>query len=212
MTEVGDRTFENCYMLQNIEWGGEGCQFSRIGHRAFYGCNSLPQEVIPESVQDIGVAAFMGCTYMEDIDLPASLRSISDNAFANGTSVTRMTVRATTPPDIAAHTFYRIDRSIPVYVPSSAYAEYASHVYWKEFNLQRMDGETTGQDAVTAPAQSITVCGSEIIINRADTPLVSLYDVSGRLIHQGRDRRITVPQADVYVVTVGQEAVKVTVR
>lgn len=150
---------------------------------------------------------------MESIELPASLTSVNNNAFANNTKVNRMTVLATTPPDITSHTFYNIDRAIPVYVPAEAYGNYASHMYWKEFNLQRM-GSTTGLGDTSSIAERITVQGSEIIlhVNPDEMSEVNVFDMTGRAVLRTNETRFTIPQTGVYVVMLGQESVKVVIE
>ena len=204
LAEVGDRAFEDCYLLSDITWN-EGLQ--RIGDRAFYGCNSLPQVAIPEGVEYIGVAAFMGCTYMEDVQLPASLRTIGDNAFAHNTRTRSMTVHATVPPLVSAHTFYQLDASAPVYVPAESLASYRAAAYWQDLNLQPI-GSTTG---IAAPslAERITVKDGEVHINIIGMDEVRVYDLQGRHVLSTTESRFTLPQG-VYIVQVGNEAVKLS--
>ena len=204
LTEVGDRAFEDCYLLHDIMWN-EGLQ--RIGNRAFYGCNSLPQVTIPEGVEEIGVAAFMGCTYMEEVQLPASLRTIGDNAFANNTRTRSMTVRATVPPLVAAHTFYQLDASAPVYVPAESLASYRAAAHWQDLNLQPIGG-ATGVDGLPL-SECITVKNGEVHLNLPGTFEAHVYDLQGHCVLRTTESHFALPP-DIYIIKVGREAVKVT--
>ena len=207
LTEIGDRAFENCYLLSDLVWGGEGSQLRRIGNRAFYGCNSLPGVSIPEGVEEIGVAAFMGCTYMENVELPSSLTLLGDNAFANGTRVRSMKVHATTPPALAPHTFYNIDRSVPVYVPAASLATYRATPYWQELNLQPMSGTTAVGSVLT---DRLLVRGNEVLLP-ANCGEVQVYDMAGRCVLRTTEQQFILPQG-VYMIQAGGNAVKAVVR
>ena len=207
LTEIGDRAFENCYLLSDLVWGGEGSQLRRIGNRAFYGCNSLPGVSIPEGVEEIGVAAFMGCTYMENVELPSSLTLLGDNAFANGTRVRSMTVYPTTPPALAPHTFYNIDRSVPVYVPAASLATYRATPYWQDLNLQPLGGTTAAGSVLT---DRLLVRGNEVLLP-ANCGEVQVYDMAGRCVLRTTEQQFILPQG-VYMIQTGGNAVKAVVR
>ena len=48
---------------------------------AFWGCKSLKQVTIPNSVQTIGFRAFFGCDSLQQIVIPDSVKNIEDYAF-----------------------------------------------------------------------------------------------------------------------------------
>ena len=58
-----------------------------ICDKAFYGCDSLSDIIIPDSVTIIGEYAFGDCGYMSNIVLPNSMTSIGNNAFENCVSL-----------------------------------------------------------------------------------------------------------------------------
>ena len=148
--EIDNSAFENCRSILSITFEGAaapengGANFApaaatsalwRIGNWAFYNCHQLQHLTIPESVTEIGDAAFYGCTYLEDMILPSSMRKIGDNTFALCSKLQKIHVRALVPPIICAKTFYDVNRTIPVYVPDEAVADYKADTYWQEFNI-----------------------------------------------------------------------------
>ena len=181
--EIDNSAFENCRSIQTITFAGadapqgsaqyapaSGCALHRIGNWAFYNCHELQHLTIPEGVTEIGDAAFYGCTYLQDLTLPASVEQIGDNCFALCSKLQKITVLSTTPPTIAAKTFYDVNRAIPVYVPAESVADYQGDTYWKEFNIQT---DTTPIDHTQADASASTtphkvVRDGQVLIIRGD--------------------------------------------
>lgn len=170
--EIDNSAFENCRSIQTITFAGadapqgdaqyapaSGCALHRIGNWAFYNCHELQHLTIPEGVTEIGDAAFYGCTYLQDLTLPASVEQIGDNCFALCSKLQKITVLSTTPPAIAAKTFYDVNRTIPVYVPAESVADYQGDTYWKEFNIQAdttpIDNTRADETASTTPHKVI---------------------------------------------------------
>ena len=85
VVSIGDRTFNNCSALHEIEFGGvtsigesafTGCgvlseldlhNVQTIGSYAFSGCSGLKKIILPDSSNDIGTLAFRGCYSLEDV-------------------------------------------------------------------------------------------------------------------------------------------------
>ena len=206
LTEIGARAFENCYKMTDIIWGTAD-KLTTIGDRAFFNCHSLKDIELPEGVTEVGIAAFMGCAYLTDLVLPSSINRLSDQSFANASNLTSMTVNATMPPAISAHTFFAVKRSIPVYVPEESVELYKSNLLWGEFNIQGKD--LAGNINNTLEGVKVFAQNGEIVITGIEQPQVSVFDLNGRMIMSGKTNRIAVPQAGVYIVKIGTETVKV---
>ncbi len=208
VTSIGEYAFYYCTGLTSITLPNS---VTSIGMETFFGCSSLTSVSISESVTSIESGVFYECESLTSVTIPKGVTSIGVETFFGCTGLTQMTVLATTPPAVGMDAFYNVIREIPVYVPAESLDAYQNADVWKEFNLQAMNG-STGLGSVAALEQSIEVCKGEIILNRADRPLVSLYDLGGRLVLQSHDNRIAVPQFGIYIVRVGKEAVKIAVR
>ena len=63
-----------------------------IGKYAFYGCSSLTNITIPNSVTSIGNYAFSECSSITSITIPKYVTSIGDNAFLGCSSLTNIIV------------------------------------------------------------------------------------------------------------------------
>ena len=81
VTSISELAFQDYKYLQNIEFENES-MLTIIGARAFSGCASLKNIVIPKSVKNIGVDAFRGCQKLEKLSTPKeSTIVISDLSF-----------------------------------------------------------------------------------------------------------------------------------
>ncbi|MDE7296749.1 MAG: leucine-rich repeat domain-containing protein [Clostridia bacterium] len=65
-----------------------GYPVTGIGNDAFYGCNSLIDITIPQSVKKIGSYAFWGCGSLTSIIIPYGVTSIENDAFGGCSSLT----------------------------------------------------------------------------------------------------------------------------
>lgn len=69
-----------------------GVPVTRIGDEAFFGCTSLTEITIPNSVTGIGPSAFASCTRLAAVTIGNHVSNIEDSAFANCTSLTKITI------------------------------------------------------------------------------------------------------------------------
>ena len=106
-----------------------------IAGGAFRSCQ-LTEVVIPEGVVNIGEEAFYECTRLGSLSIPPSVTNIGESAFKFCTGLASITSHAVMPPNLGLNAFAMVDRSIPVYVPTSSVAYYQAHPYWGEFNIQ----------------------------------------------------------------------------
>ena len=70
----------------------DGYMVTSIGDRAFYGCESLTDVVIPDSVISIGEGVFYKCSSLTSVLIPDGVTSISDNLFCNCFNLTDITI------------------------------------------------------------------------------------------------------------------------
>ena len=75
-----------------IEATYEGVAVTKIAARAFKGCTSITQIVIPDSVTEIGASAFEDCSGFTQFVIPNSVTIVGNNAFMNCTALTNVTI------------------------------------------------------------------------------------------------------------------------
>ena len=95
-----------------------------IGDYAFDSCSGLTSITIPNSVTSIGNYAFRNCSGLTSITIPNSVTSIGNWAFSYCSGLTSITFERSTPPEFGEDVFYKVDKSISVYVPANSIEAY----------------------------------------------------------------------------------------
>lgn len=72
----------------------DGYRINAITGCAFYGCNTLVNLTIPDSITRIEGSAFTGCHNLLTVNLPSSVTSIESGTFAECTSLKTLTIPA----------------------------------------------------------------------------------------------------------------------
>lgn len=99
-----------------------------------------------------------------------------------------------------------------LYVPTGTKEEYEKVDPWRNFfNIEEFD--VTGISQIeTAEELGVTVEGGNIVVDNAKG-LITVYDISGAMVGSGNANggrtEITVPGHGIYIVKIGNKAVKV---
>lgn len=142
---IGAYLTVNCECLKSITVAVENSVYdSREGCNAIIETNSntliagCTATVIPTGVVGIGNGAFAGLDGLTSIVIPQSVTNIGNEAFSKCSGLTSITCHAEISPIIGyGKTFENVDKSIPVYVPTSSIDAYKAANGWKEFtNIQ----------------------------------------------------------------------------
>ena len=80
VTKIGDRAFYGC-QLTEVTFA-EGSALRQLGESAFAYCTKLPEILLPEGLEVIGVRAFDGDSRLSEIAIPGSVTTIGAYAFA----------------------------------------------------------------------------------------------------------------------------------
>lgn len=81
--------FENCSSLSSVTFNDE---LKYLGANSFYGCTSLTDIELPNSVVELGLAAFNGCTSLSSITLSSGITEIEEHTFEGCTSLTDLEI------------------------------------------------------------------------------------------------------------------------
>ena len=84
VTVVGQRAFEGCSSLEEVILPSTVNRFVAF---CFNDCGSLKSIKIPEGVSKIGTMTFGGCSSLETVELPSTLKSTGFNAFRDCVSL-----------------------------------------------------------------------------------------------------------------------------
>lgn len=81
--------FENCSSLSSVTFNDE---LKYLGANSFYGCTSLTNVELPNSVVELGMAAFNGCTSLSSVTLSSGLTVIEEHTFEGCSSLTDLEI------------------------------------------------------------------------------------------------------------------------
>ena len=81
--------FENCSSLSSVTFNDE---LKYLGANSFYGCTSLTDVELPNSVVELGMAAFNGCTSLSSVTLSSGLTVIEEHTFEGCSSLTDIVI------------------------------------------------------------------------------------------------------------------------
>ena len=131
VTSIGSYAFSDCSGLTSItvEKGNtkydsrDNCNaiIETNTNKLIAGCKNT---IIPNSVMSVGESAFYGCSGLTSITIPNSVTSIGNWAFDGCSGLTSITFERTTPPEFGEDVFYKVDKSISVYVPANSIEAY----------------------------------------------------------------------------------------
>lgn len=88
VTEIGDQVFWGCNTLTEVTLPNT---VKIIGYQAFCKCSNLTNVTIPEGVKKIGQGAFYGCSQLTSITIPGTITDM-DQAFSGNTALSHVTL------------------------------------------------------------------------------------------------------------------------
>ena len=151
----------------------------------YYGDIVIPANITHNestyTVSSIAPYSFYNCGAIYTIEMPNTITEIGDYAFAQCDNLCYVAILATTPPTIYSSTFYKVDKSIPLYVPAGCAEAYRNAPYWCEFTY--ID-DSSDVDNIEQASQHVGSANGYITIVGADSDaIVNIYSLSGMLLH-----------------------------
>ncbi|MBQ6732610.1 MAG: leucine-rich repeat domain-containing protein [Paludibacteraceae bacterium] len=208
VTSIGMSAFDNCANLYSVTIPED---VNEIWYSAFRNCISLTDIIIPNGVSVVESQVFYGCTSLSNIDIPSSVTTINEMAFSNCTGLKRIICRADMPPTITSNdVFANVGSDVEVYVPCASLVDYMIADGWNYFDSSNFKciedlvnvNESTSENIKDA----ISISEKLITVNGKDPSDIRVYNTAGLPVGN------PVPASGVYVVKVGDEAVKVMVK
>lgn len=153
--------------------------------------------------------AFQNCRDLESVYIGSTISFIGDQAFF-GTSLKRVFVANTTPPDMfeGEPAFENYDADL--YVPQASINLYKTARYWCNFTkIHALENQYNAIDELfdDPDAESVTV-ENGFIIFRNPQANVSVTSLSGQVIYSGKAREVEV-NPGLYIITVNSSVYKV---
>lgn len=115
ITRVNSNAFAQCSNISSVTIGDS---VTRLGGYAFSGCTALTEVVIPDSVTEFGGGVFNYCSGLTSVTIGSGFTTFSNpQAFAACSSLSSITINATTAPTLYANTFIAVPSVGTLYVP-----------------------------------------------------------------------------------------------
>ncbi len=150
-----------------------------IERNAFSNCNGLTSVTIPNSVTSIEDNVFEYCSGLTSVTIPNSVTSIGSSAFYGCYGLTSITCEAVNPPYLKSKVFYRVDNSIPLFVPAESISAYKSADQWKDFSNILPIGSQGIEEIVETNVKATKILrDGQIFILRGE----KVYTPDGRLV------------------------------
>ena len=134
---IGHQAF-NETALANINWPAS---LTHVGGAAFRN-TKLKEVVLPEGVTTIDYSsvysggAFSNCTELTTVVLPSTIQSIGSMAFLGSSALTRLTLRAVTPPTLGNSPFGSTPpAALQIRVPAASVNTYKGTTNWSNANV-----------------------------------------------------------------------------
>ena len=104
-----------------------------IGHSAFYGSALKEADLSNTQITTLKTSTFSNCAFLTSVQLPSTLTSIEGAAFYNCTSLTEITLNATTPPTFDSGQLNTCSSLKVIYVPTGSVQAYRTAEGWKDY-------------------------------------------------------------------------------
>lgn len=124
-TAVGQGLFRSNLAVTSVNFSN----VIKIGASACFGTTNLTSVTL-NKVEEIEATAFAN-SGLTELTLPATIKTIARTAFTNCKGLTKVTVKATTPPAVQANTFNGINANAVLYVPKGKKSDYEALPNWK---------------------------------------------------------------------------------
>ena len=129
ITAIPSNAFNSCGSLASVSLPN----VQTLASRAFWSCTSLTDISLP-SIVSVDNQAFGYCTNLRTVDLGASVTSIGYNPFHGVSSITSLTVRATSVPTLGGILCVSGSFNGTIYVPAESLDDYKAATNWSTYS------------------------------------------------------------------------------
>ncbi len=181
VTSIESAAFASCEALTSITIPNS---VTSIEPETFNSCKALTSFTIPNSVTSIGERAFINCIKLESVTIGYGVTSIGCTPFAYCSALTKLSIKALTPPDIPCDLFNNVtlNSSCVLEVPFGSKNLYRASYYWNYFTTinEITDPDLTSSvvSASVASSTSITING-RITNSSPESKSANMYFIYG---------------------------------
>lgn len=131
ITDIGSSVFYNCTTLADVFMPS---RLNSIGTDAFEQCTSLRSMEIPEGITELPSSVFYGCSTLKTVKLPSTLTTMNYSSLSNCSALTKIYMKATTPPASSSSSSWSHTVTATVYVPTESIEAYQAAFPWNKTN------------------------------------------------------------------------------
>lgn len=211
VTSIGASAFYSCTSLESVKLSNS---VTVIDIMTFQSCTALKALNIPNSVEVLREYSFSGCVGATTLTIPESVKDIRHNVFEGCTSLSSIFMQPKEPVATPSEFSNEVYSTATLYVPIGTKGAYSTVEPWKNFaNIRETDfagvetpvAEEVNDLRIVVNGDTATIDGLE------DGEEIAIYDMSGRLIHTGKDYTFAGLARGIYVVKAGAKTAKFTI-
>ena len=211
VTSIGDYAFYDCSGLTSVAIPNSVIS---IGNYVFEDCRGLTSVTIPNSVTSIGFGAFHSCKSLISVTIPNSVTYIEWGAFDNCDNLKSIYMQCEVPIECDPICSDGTLKEAILYVPKGTKTAYEKVDPWRNFwNIEEMDfSGVEGIEADEYGEPHISVNNGIVTIDGIDSNAsIIVYDIWGRMVHNGISHTIDSLPSGLYVVKVGSNIIKISI-
>ncbi len=211
VTSIVYGAFEGCRGLTSVAIPNS---VTSIGDYAFEDCRGLTSMTIPNSVTSIGLRAFHSCKSLISVTRPNSVTYIGWGAFDNCYNLKSIYMQCEVPIECDPICSDGTLKEAILYVPKGTKTAYEKVDPWRNFwNIEEMDfSGVEGIEADEYGEPHISVNNGIVTIDGIDSNAsIIVYDIWGRMVHNGISHTIDSLPSGLYVVKVGSNIIKISI-
>lgn len=209
--KIENNAFSDCYSLKSLIIGNS---VRLIERHAFGCCESLTSVDIPNSVKEIEPSVFSLCKELKTITIGNSVETMGKEVFFKCNKITDIYCKSMIPPTAPQNIFHNdIYKTATLYVPEGCRNVYKKDSTWGKFKkIEEKDFAGIGNIIAEEDVPNVSVDGNSIIVNGIEQDIeITVYEMSGRVIYQGRNHVIDGLERGIYIIQAGGKTFKVMI-
>lgn len=208
--KIGKSAFKGYRYLTSLTLSNS---LTTIEEQAFWNCRSLTSLTLPNSLTTIGRSAFTYCFSLTSLTLPNSLTTIEENAFYSCNDLKRINMLCETPIECNPRFSEEALKNAILYIPIGTLAEYEKVDPWRNFwNIKEVN--FAGINETEADDMSLRLIWNNGILSIEgidENESITIYDMSGHVVHSGTEHNVEYLVPGIYIVKAGKRGTKFAV-
>ncbi len=199
---IGDNAFRLCRDVTEVRLPDS---VICIGRAAFYECG-MARIKISNALEEIGEYAFCLCQNLKSLLIPSSVTKIGIGSLSN--KFESIYCQWQKPLECEPGGMYK--DYITLYVPIGCKTAYQKVYPWSTIKKIQEIQYAGNEDVVDDESVTVSVENGVVTVG-GDGGVVNIYDMDGRTVYAGTERRIAGLSPGIYLVKIGSSTVKLSI-